>query len=83
MGERIIGRVKEARNRRIMVEIIIRRHDKYRGRNISELQDNLASEGWPTEVQDEDRDKIKWYEGKKKRAIKEDEISRALRGKLD
>jgi len=65
------------------LQIIIRDQDKYRGRNISELNDNLVSEGWPPEIEGEHRDKIKWFEEKKKRVIRKQEIGRALNGKLE
>lgn len=49
-----------------MLNIIIRHKDRpsWKGKTISEMAKNLASEGFPPEVEGEDREKVMFLERK-------------------
>jgi len=55
-------------------QIIIRNPTKWKGKSVSEMQKNLVSEGWPSEVNNETLDRIKFLEKKQGRGLKRKDI---------
>jgi len=58
--------------------IIIKDKDRssFKGKTISEFQDNLTSCGYPSEMGDRERDKVRWYEKKQGRRVRKEELTK-------
>jgi hypothetical protein len=58
-------------------QIIIKRKNKWKGKNVTELAKNLESMGWPSEFKDEgERDRIAFEERKLGRPITRADIKK-------
>jgi hypothetical protein len=58
------------------IQIIIKGENKFKGKTISEFQDNLTSCGYPSEMGDRERDKVRWYEKKQGRRVRKEELKK-------
>jgi hypothetical protein len=59
--------------RRVMY-IIIKGKSSFKGKNVSEFQDNLIKAGYPPEMNEKERDKVRFFEQKKGRPIKRSDL---------
>lgn len=58
------------------MHIIIRDKNKIKGKTLSEFQDNLASEGFPPEMSDTERDRVRSFEKRHGRRMRKEDIEK-------
>ena len=56
--------------------IIIKNRNSWKGKGVAEMQRNLQSEGWPSEVSPETLDKIKSFEKKEGRPFRKSDAKK-------
>lgn len=56
--------------------IIIKNKSSWKGKGVAEMQRNLASDGWPSEVSADTLDKIKHIEKKEGRPFRKSDVKK-------